>query len=218
MSKIRVLATESVIPVLYINKDELKSWKTPIELEVITSYDSELEFLFQEINRHQVAEDLFTEQQGNQEGIEWLEGNKLLGELGERLALSYLRKHYKHAVSVSHLFSKGYDIEVTNDEIILGFEIKASKTVNNFYITYNELHKAYKMRERYYLFYIYVEQTTNDVFSYYGIVINDPIKELKIDFLELTHPTKTGLTNIIPQQFRITIDKDFLESQNVIFL
>ncbi|MFB3167462.1 DUF3883 domain-containing protein [Neobacillus sp. 179-C4.2 HS] len=217
MNLIRVLTVDSVVPVLRISAD-LNSWSTQNEPVEITSYDSKLDELFQEIERHQTAEELLEEQHRNQEGLDWIEEDKIRGELGEKLALNFLQSQYSQVESVSHIASKGYDIEVISEDAILGFEIKTSRTVNKFYITYNELQKAYTMKDNYFLFFIYMEQLENEDYSCYGIIINNPIKELQLDFLKLTEPLQTGMAEIILHSFRISMDKDFLESYNIIYL
>jgi hypothetical protein len=217
MSKVRVLTVESIVPIHRISAVS-SSWSTPIESVEIDSFDSKLGELYQEIERYQRAEDLVTEQQMNHEGIDWLDENRLNGERGERIALSYLQSQYPQVKSVSDIASKGYDIEVILEDSVLGYEIKTSKTVNSFYITYNELQKAYTMKDNYFLFFIYMEHLENEVFSYYGFIIQNPIKKLDLDFLKLTEPIQTDMAEIIPHQFRIKIDKDFLESHKVIFL
>ncbi|MED4697200.1 hypothetical protein [Peribacillus frigoritolerans] len=91
---------------------------------------------------------------------------------------------------------------------ILGYEIKTSRTVNKFHITYNELQKAHMMKYSYYLFFIFIEEGVNE---YYGYIIQNPIKELQLNFLELTEPVHTGNAAVIPNQFRISMELEYLE-------
>lgn len=78
MSKVRVLTVESMLPILNVTT-ESSTWSKPSEHVEITSYDSNLDELFQEIERHQVAEELIEEQNGGPEGLDWLEENRLRG-------------------------------------------------------------------------------------------------------------------------------------------
>ncbi|OLN22552.1 hypothetical protein BTO30_09625 [Domibacillus antri] len=215
MSQVRVLSVDSVVPIKRISSD-LISWTQKDETE-LASYNSNLDILYQEIERYQTAEELNNSNNpppdnddDNQGGLDWLDDNKEKGEKGERLALAYLENNYKQVRSVSHIASKGYDIEVLCEKTntILGFEIKTSVTENKFFITYNELGKANRMKDNYFLFFIYFQEDKNESYAY---IIQNPLQELQIDFLKLTEPIQTDKATVIPSQFRISMDLEYLE-------
>ena len=214
MSKVRVLTLESTIPILHMSFDK-QNWEIKTGTE-LTSHDSNFKQLYKEIDRYQIAEEMAGEEE-NEKGVSWLEERQTRGDLGEKLALTYLQAEYSKVRLVSELAYKGYDIEVLCEKTnkLLGFEIKTSLTPNKFYVTYNELQKAYTMKNNYFLFFIHMDKHSNPI---HGFIIQNPVEELQLDFLSMTEPIPIGAGEVIPNQFRVTIKPEYIEKLNVISL
>lgn len=196
MSQIHVYALESIIPIKRIS-DTDSVWVQNDKIEM-TSY-SKIETQFN------IASET------SNGGLDWVEANKELGNKGEKVALSYLRGEYEKVTLVSDNARLGYDIEVVCEKTgsKMGFEVKTSTTENRFFISINELSKAYEMEEKYYIFFLQVKDDSDDC---YGYIIQNPIRSLQLDFNEVIKPTQTNNIKIVPSNFNIELSKEYMRN------
>lgn len=203
MSDVEVLNLSSSLPVYVVDGQSVKrlldgmivgTLKVSIEEEVDAAEKKALE------------ESIIQENEGD---LSWLDDNKTTGEIGEILALEYLKTLYSKVYDVSENAKKGYDIEVRENGCVRGFEVKTSRTKIGFHITFNELKVATEKQDDYYLFFIHEDVADEE---YEGYIIQNPIKLFNINFTELTNQIKCQSATVIPNRFFIKFDKGFLRS------
>lgn len=208
MSKIRILSLEDYLRHYYISETYALKQKQGKETEI----GSVITNLEEKIDRDEKKEILKLVTQD--EEMNWLEANQLLGDFGEEVALNYFESIYSKVSLVSSQASLGYDIQISEDEII-GIEVKTAKSNNAFHITYNELNTAFKLKDKYLLFFIKVNELEDEVLGY---LIQNPIKSLKIDFFKIIEKNETQMVSLIPNKFYVSFQKEFLQAMTPIEL
>ncbi len=141
---------------------------------------------------------------GNDKTIEampnsdWLLKKEELGSYGEKIIKEFLEKNYNAIVTKQQDYI-GYDflVKIRNREFAV--EVKTSAfDKNKFFISRNELEKAYELGEDYYIYKLYVEKDTNTL-----NIIQNPLKAFGID--------KDKIFNSVVENDKVNIKIDGIE-------
>lgn len=155
----------------------------------------------------------------NEEDNNWLDENKQVGEIGELIAEAYLKSKYKNVKIVSDNAKLGYDIEVSENQRKLQFEVKTAQNHFGFHITKNELINAVKYSDTYNIFFIKLNEEDKRNIIVEGYIINNPVKLFDIDVTELltisstatiTYQANNFFIRLIPSKLGKKIDLTFL--------
>lgn len=99
-----------------------------------------------------------------------------MGEMGEKIVKKFLEQKYQAIVTKKSDYA-GYDFEVKIKNQKFAVEVKTTvHHLNQFYISYNELKTAEKLRENYYIYRLYICGNEKRLF-----VIKNPIALLEIN-------------------------------------
>lgn len=212
MGEINILDLDSYLPI-YRVEEEGVLYTSEGKMIVIGTVNSSIEQELLENEETNLQEAL---QNDNAEGdTSWVDDNKTLGDIGEIIATSYLKKQFTEVEDVSEMTRKGYDIEVLYDNRVIGYEIKTSQSKQGFHITYNELKVATEKQDDYFLFFI-LEDSIDE--SYEGYLIQNPIKTFDINFLEIAQLIEHNNVSIFPNRFFVKFNKGYLGSLSKIDL
>ena len=155
----------------------------------------------------------------NEEDNNWLDENKQVGEIGELIAEAYLKSKYKNVKIVSDNAKLGYDIEVSENQRKLQFEVKTAQNHFGFHITKNELINAVKYSDTYNIFFIKLNEEDKRNIIVEGYIINNPVKLFDIDVTALltisstatiTYQANNFFIRLIPSKLGKKIDLTFL--------
>jgi hypothetical protein len=134
----------------------------------------------------------------------WVQNLNEIGRKGEFLAFKYLSKSYNSVSWVSDNAKLGYDIVADNEY----FEIKTTENGNGFFISQNELIKAYKYCERYHIIFIKNLSTYPK-----GFFIDDVFKTFNLSF-DLLNEKSNIISNahisIESVTFKITFEGNYI--------
>lgn len=129
---------------------------------------------------------------------DWLLKKEELGSHGEKIIKEFLEKNYNAIVTKQQDYI-GYDflVKIRNREFAV--EVKTSVfDKNKFFISRNELEKAYELGEDYYIYKLYVEKDTNTL-----NIIQNPLKAFGID--------KDKIFNSVVENDKVNIKMDGIE-------
>jgi Domain of unknown function (DUF3883) len=213
MSNIRVLDVEKFLPTYIIEEGKIIATKEGQEDELVI-LDSRIEEQILRKEKEIIEDQAIKDEE--EQIFSWLDENQKLGELGEKIALEYLKGLYENLTLVSQDTKKGYDIEVELDSNkVLGFEVKTSLSNYGFHITYNELKVASNKKDDYYIFFLTVNKEENVVEGY---LIQNPIDELNINFEQITNVIETQSVMVIPNKFFIKFKNGYLQNLSKLIL
>jgi hypothetical protein len=124
----------------------------------------------------------------------WVKNNIILGNLGEEMALAYLKKQFSRIERISiSSSSDGYDIKA--DEQC--FEIKTSISKDyTFEISVNQLKKANIEKIHYNIFYIFIDKDKKNAMGY---IIKNPIQKFEVKLDQLL----TSINPFEPTGFKV---------------
>lgn len=206
MSEAKVMELSPFLPIYKVDGSQV-TYMFNGEEKVIGTLNTSIEQEVEEAEKAQLEDSINND---NDEGdLSWLDENLTTGEIGEILALEYLKTLYSDVSDVSSDAKRGYDLEVKENERIKGVEVKTSRSRLGFHITFNELRVATAKQDDYYLFFIH-ENVMDE--RYEGFIVKNPIKVFGIDFEALTEHVKCQNISIIPNHFFIKFDKGYLRS------
>ncbi len=129
---------------------------------------------------------------------DWLLKKEELGAHGEKIIKEFLEKNYD-AIVIKQQDYIGYDflVKICNREFAV--EVKTSAfDKNKFFISRNELEKAYELGEDYYIYKLYVEKDTITL-----NIIQNPLKAFGID--------KDKIFNSVVENDKVNIKIDGIE-------
>ena len=107
---------------------------------------------------------------------DWLLKKEELGAHGEKIIKEFLEKNY-YAIVIKQQDYVGFDFLVQIHNRKFAVEVKTSTfDKNKFFISRNELEKAYELGEDYYIYKLYFEKDTNTL-----NIIQNPLKAFGID-------------------------------------
>lgn len=206
MNKVRVLEVESFLPTYVVEDQNIIAVNEGKEIE-IDNFEVDLKGKLEEKEKEKLAmATRHNEEEG--EPPSWVKSKIILGAFGEKIAVSFFQTLFNNVTLVADQAFKGYDIEIKDQNKIIGVEVKTSKRNETVHITYNELEKAYKMQENYYLFFIHVDEERKRIIGY---LIKNVMDSLNIDFKILTRLVELENVYLLPSQFIIKFKPGFLE-------
>lgn len=172
--------------------------------KIIATITSTVEEMIEDA-KHKVLERQANE---NEESTEWLEKNQQLGDWGEQVALSYYKSIYQEVNYVASQNYLGYDIEILSNGVFKeAIEVKTANNHQGFHISLNELKKTYELNNKYTVFFIKINQTTD---SLQGFIINNPLKTLQIEYKTLIREYENDVINFMPNKFFIQLKNNLL--------
>lgn len=211
MSKIAVYDLEGSIPTLLVINNNRNILQNTMSNNVILTLDSHIDLSDM---KEQIHLEIQINANEENETLEWLDKRKRLGDFGEGIAFKYLNSIYRDVKNVANQASRGFDIEVKDKTSVLAFEVKTSEYKQGFYITYNELKKAYELKDCYNIFLIHIEDDTNIV----GYIINNPISYFIVELDKIMEPVESPHSYLTPTSFYIKFKDGLFENVDPIEL
>lgn len=163
-------------------------------LDVMPVYRSEND---EKINEHEV--------------IDWIAEQNEMGNIGEKIIKNFLELKYQAVVEKKTDYA-GYDFGVTIGTHKFAVEVKTTEHyMNKFYISYNELKTAAKLRENYYIYRLHIAGKRKSLF-----IIKDPITLLGIDQSLLGNIIVNDVISARIDGFAINLNDKFIRKLPVI--